>query len=525
VRGPFQQSRERQVGLALVSALSVSVAGCLGSKPNAAVAEGGADEAAAAKPSELDAVFKRRQGEWPMWGGTPSRNMHNPWEKGIPHEWDVKAGKNIKWTAALGSQSYGNPVVYGGKIFVGTNNEGKRNPKIEGDKGIVMCFNEADGQFLWQAVHDKLSAGRVNDWPEQGICSSPVAEDGKIYYVSNRAELVCADVQGFLDGENDGPYQAEKYTSSIDGDCFWVYDMIEELGVFPHNLATCSPLIAGNLVYVMTSNGVEKDHITIPSPRSPSFIAVHKVTGELVWESNAPGEAILHGQWSSPSYGVAGGQPQVVFAAGNGWLYSFEPLKGELLWQFDCNPKDAVWKLGGLGTRNYIIATPVFVDGRVYIAVGQDPEHGEGLGHLYAINAVGAKGDVSGTAQVWHVGGKEFGRTLATAAVYEDLVFDADLAGFLYCFDRQTGKQHWAHDMLAAVWGSPTVIDGKVFLGDEDGDVVVLKAAKTKDLLAEMNLDNSVYTTPVAAKGVLYIVNRTTLFAIAAGAKSAGDAK
>jgi outer membrane protein assembly factor BamB len=332
--------------------------------------------------------------------------------------------------------------------------------------------------------------------------------------VSNRAELVCADIEGFTDGENDGPFKDEKYKDPIDGDFIWVYDMMEELGVFPHNLATSSPLIVNDLIFIMTSNGVEKDHITIPAPRAPSFIAVRKDTGELVWESAAPGEKILHGQWSAPSYTTAGGRPQVIFSAGDGWVRSFEPATGKLFWQFDCNPKDAVYELGGKGTRNYIVATPVCAGDNVYIAVGQDPEHGVGIGHLYSIDAT-KNGDVTESGKVWHYGGKEFRRTLSTVAVKDGLVYAADLAGYLHCLDQKTGRPYWVHDMLAAVWGSPTWIDGKVYLGDEDGDVVVFQAGKELKILSEVNLDNAVYTTPVAANGILYINNRTHLYALA----------
>src|SRR6266851_3055714 len=85
-------------------------------------------------------------GDWPMWGGTPDRNMVSNM-KGLPTEWDVKTKKNVKWVASLGSQSYGNPVVAGGQIYVGTNNEGMRDPKQGGDRGVLMCFRESDGEF------------------------------------------------------------------------------------------------------------------------------------------------------------------------------------------------------------------------------------------------------------------------------------------------------------------------------------------------------------------------------------------
>ena len=110
-----------------------------------------------------------------MWGGTPDRNMVSN-TKGLPSEWDVKTKKNIKWVADLGSQSYGNPVVAGGIVFVGTNNEGLRDPKQPGDRGVLMAFRETDGEFMWQHTHAKLEAGRANDWPYQGVASSPLVE-------------------------------------------------------------------------------------------------------------------------------------------------------------------------------------------------------------------------------------------------------------------------------------------------------------------------------------------------------------
>src|SRR5918995_6158988 len=126
-------------------------------------------------------------GDWPMWGGTPDRNMVSSM-KGLPTTWDVKTKENIKWVAELGSQTYGNPVVAGGKVFVGTNNEAIRDPKQPGDRGVIMAFREATGEFLWQATFEKLASGRANDWPFQGIASSPLIIEGVAYFVSNRGQ-------------------------------------------------------------------------------------------------------------------------------------------------------------------------------------------------------------------------------------------------------------------------------------------------------------------------------------------------
>ena len=325
-------------------------------------------------------------GAWPMLGGSPARNAVSA-ESGILHEWDLKTKKNVKWAAPLGSYSYAGPIVADGKIYIGTNNAGELRPHSKGDKGCLLCLDAETGNLLWQATHDKLPSGPVNDWPEQGVASPPLVDGDRVYYVSNRCELVCADAHGFHDGENDGPFTGEKFKDAQDADFVWVLDMMGKLGVFPHNLAACAPVGAGDLIFVCTANGVDEEHGRPPAPQAPSFIAVNKHTGEVVWKRNDPGEHILHGQWSSPAYGVIKGRPQVVFGGGDGWCYAFEPRTGELLWKFDLNPKDTVWKMGGAGTKTSIVSTPVIYDDKVFLGVGDDPESSLGPGHLYAIDA------------------------------------------------------------------------------------------------------------------------------------------
>src|SRR5579862_2898179 len=226
--------------------------------------------------------------EWPMFGGSLSRNLVNTKEANIPTTLSVEKDKlmNIKWSQDLGSRAYGGPVISGGRIFIGTNNSKPRNPrdidarKKPNDKGIVMCFDEKTGEFLWQAVHDKLATGRINDWPTIGICSSPFVEGDRLYYVSNRSEVVCARTTGLTDGKNEGE-QDEKYKDKTDADFIWRLDMIAKLNNFPHNLSNCSPLIVGDTLFVVTSNGVDESHINIPQPDAPSFLAINKKTGEV----------------------------------------------------------------------------------------------------------------------------------------------------------------------------------------------------------------------------------------------------
>jgi len=257
---------------------------------------------------------------------------------------------------------------------------------------------------------------------------------------------------------------------------------------------------------------------------------------------------------------------QVLFPGGDGWLYSFRADAGrdgapELLWKFDGNPKTTKWILGGSGTRNNLIATPLLYNGLVYIANGQDPEHGNGSGHLYCIDPT-KRGDVSpqlafnvadlttpiphrreqavieeegevardnpNSALVWHYAEydqdgdgeitfeESMHRTLSTCVIKDGLLYIADLAGILHCLDAETGRPHWTHDTFAEIWGSALVVDGKVYVGNSEGFIFVFRHGKDKQLLAEIDMGSRVLSTPVVANNVLYIANLKNLFAIAA---------
>jgi hypothetical protein len=268
------------------------------------------------------------RGDWPQWGGTSLRN-NTPHGKNIPTEWDVPdpydtskefTGLNHKWSAELGGTSYGSPVVANGKVFVGTNNGSghlKRVPP-EVDAACLVCFDEQTGRLLWQHTNEKLPAGRVQDWPMQGIFSVPFVDGDRLWYVTNRSEIVCLDTAGFDDGENDGPFKDEEFTGKHEADVVWKFDLMKRLGVFPHEFTVCSMTCVGDILYCITANGPDGGGIHIPAPTAPSFVALHRTTAEVIWTDNAPGPHLMNGQWSSPTFAVLGGKPRAIECRGGG---------------------------------------------------------------------------------------------------------------------------------------------------------------------------------------------------------------
>ena len=149
---------------------------------------------------------------------------------------------------------------------------------------------------------------------------------------------------------------------------------------------------------------------------------------------------------------------------------------------------------------------------KVYIANGQDPEHGEGVGHMYCIDAT-KRGDITKTGMVWHY--DKIRRSISTPAIKDGIVYQADFSGFLHALDAKTGQVYWTHDLFAAVWGSPMLIDGKIYTGRRGrrrGDHAGRQNQEShrRDQHGQFGVFDA-----VPANGVLYISNRNQLYALA----------
>ena len=484
----------------------------------------------------------------PQWGERHSRNMVSD-ETGLPTSFeagrrdgqtgniDPDSTEGVRWVARLGTQTNGSPVVAEGKVLVGTNNGAPRDERIEGDRGVLMCFDEADGRFLWQLVVPKMYEIKYSDWHFVGITSSPTVEDGRAYLLSNRCEVMCLDLEGMADG-NQGPYLDEgRHMAPAgepplepgprDADILWLCDLVAEMGVRPHNASNCSILLDGNYLYVCTSNGVEWTHSHVANPEAPTMVVVDKRNGKVIARDDfGLGTEIIHGQWSSPAMAGVNGKKCVVLGAGDGALYGFRALepglgpdprrRTENLWRFYGQPEaqtqDHVPLEHGFETQSYeVTSMPVFYKDRVYVGITQDPWHKGKTGWFVCVDAT-QTGDVTRSGLRWSYDG--LGRCISTASIAGGLVYVADFDGRLHCLDAETGRCYWVHEAGEPIWGSTLVADGKIYLGTGRRQLWVLKAGKQLDVLEKIRMRDRVFTTPTAANGTLYVATEKHLYAV-----------
>ena len=506
---------------------------------------------------------------WPEFCGSHCKNMvsdaKNLPESFVPGEKDSTKGEinlstasNVVWGVRISSITYPSPTVAGGKIFIGGGDPGW---------GIFKCLDARNGRTLWQYAAPyrkfpgevekglKFMLGRIT--PNLGICATATVDGDRVYFVNHRCEVMCLDANGSANSfvapieAGSSATNSPPVASGVRGEkVVWTFDLWNH-GIRPSDACDGQPLVDGDLLYVCTSNGVDRDaqiayydDRKAPAPAAPNLIVLDKRTGRLVATDDVRhiGPNLMHGQWSTPSLGMVNGRKMIFFGGGDGFCYAFEaltsvpkkPVQLKTVWFCDCNPPEykqfgglswaAHYSLGdkrlkrslnknsesSFAGMSEIIACPVFYKDRVYVAIGRDPEHGRGRGALWCLDAT-KTGDITRRGKLWCYQGLD--RTLSTVSISDGLLYIADVAGRLHCLDAETGECHWVHETDAPIWSSTLVADGKVFLPTTKL-LWVLAAGKEKKVLSQINLGAKIYASPVAADGTLYINSKNYLWAV-----------
>ena len=487
-----------------------------------------------------------RSADQPQWGQAWTRNMVSA-ERRLPDSFDPRSGKNVKWSVRIGTETHSTPIVAGGRVYLGTNNGEPRDPKHQGDRGVLMCFNEADGALLWQLVVPKREEDPYHDWPRCGISSPATVEGDRVFLVDNRGVVLCLDARGMANG-NDGPFRDEgvyitpRGTNApaqpvipgpLDADILWALDLTKEAGIWSHDAAHSSVLIRGAYLYLNSGTGVDNTHKKIRTPDAPSLVVVDKRTGKLIARDRlgiAPN--IFHCTWSSPSMSSVNGREQIFFAAGNGVVYGFEPLAAarkdgklmplQVVWQFDFDPTAPKEEVHRYSTNrrespSNIYGMPVFHENRIYVAGGGDIFWGKNEAWLKCINPAAGRGDITKNGLMWSYTLDK--HVLSTPAVHNGVVYIADCGRKFHCVDAAKGTVVWTHDIKGEVWASPMVADGKVYLGTRSGQFLVFAAGREKDVRSTIELGSPISATVTPANGTLYIATQKELFAVQAGGK------
>jgi WD40 repeat protein len=496
--------------------------------------------------------------DWPMLGRDGTRNPVSL-ERGGPTAWSVehheegrlvRETRGVRWIAPLGLSTFSSPVIANGLVWIGTFQTPGSQQDSTKNTGLLKCFRVADGKQVYEFVSPPL-ANRYQDTNWHGLGSSPLIEGDRLWLATNRGEVHCMDIGPLIRAE--GPPRE-----------VWKLDLIKTFEPFQRSTVMgpprpCSIGASWNgRIFVTINNGVGDDFKSVPKPDAPSLVCLNKETGEVHWKDNSPGSNILLTQFASPTVAEIAGHVQVIVPQSDGWVRAFDPQTGAKLWEFDVNLKTSYYALGSRDTRNSLLANAVVYEERVYIGSGRDIEQGDGPGRLVCIDPT-KRGDVSSelavdannqplprrrlqavnlqageiaipnpnSALVWDFssasanpkGGKVWEdhvhRMLGSVAISKGLVIAADIAGVVHCFDAKSGKHHWGHDTLATIWSAPLIVDDKIYIGNDDGDVVIYRLTPEPHApLAVIPVDSGIFGSLAFSNGTLFVASQHKLLAI-----------
>jgi outer membrane protein assembly factor BamB len=494
--------------------------------------------------------------DWPALGRDFTRNAVSQ-ESKPPTDFDIQSGRNIRWSATLQGMAFGAPVIADGLVWIGDTTGPDRSfgagKRYIGAPTTLKCLDERTGELLYE-----LECPRVTDWfadPDwQGLSSSPLVEGDRLWFVTTRSEVICLDISPLKQTPREPPA------------IVWRVDLYATTGVRPRQPfmgpgRCCSIAPAyGDLLFVTTCNGVAEPgrFNGVEAPAAPSLVCFDKRNGEIRWQKPT-GEFTLYAELASPLVAEIQDRAQVIVPHGDGWVRSYVPESGELLWEFDINPKQSSYGLGDVSSRNFFLAAPVLYEDRIYIGSGRDLEGGVHPARLVCIDP-GKMGDISSelvvradgspaqrrrlraiveseqertianpnSGLVWDFAAEneefvnQFHGTRDSVAIKDGLLIVAGSEGTIRCLDAVTGERMWQFDTYSNSCSQPLIVDDKVFV-IADFEVVVLTLSSKPEVampdgrpVATIGLRSASYavSAPVFANGTLYLTCRRQLIAI-----------
>lgn len=412
-----------------------------------------------------------RAENWGQWRG-PNQNGVGMAEN-LPTTWSLT--KNLIWKTELPSWSGSTPIVWGDRVFVVSPSPARTPEEREpgGPEIYILCLAREDGRERWRY---KLDEGNRLWRKHNNTSPSPVTDGAHVWVMTGNGVVTCLDV---------------------DGKAVWTRDLQKEYGAFGLYWGyASSPILYDSKLIVQVLHGMHTD--------DPSYlVALDANSGKEVWREERATDALRESpdSYTTPALLKRDGETQIVVTGGD-CVTGHDPETGREIWRADgLNPQQR---------GNYrIVASPVVIDDMIYAPTRRRP--------LLALSA-GGTGDVSGNVVwKWEGAGAPDVPTPASDGTYFYMVDDRGLAT---CLDAKTGAVVWGPERTAqgVVSASPHVVDGKVFLLNENAVTTVLAAGSEFKVLGTNELDGT-YTlsSPVSAGSQLFIRTATHLYCIGYG--------
>jgi outer membrane protein assembly factor BamB len=408
----------------------------------------------------------------------PSRDGTSP-EKNLPSRWSP-SGENLAWTLPFGGRS--TPVIHGNRLYLQTTTTGD----VALTQERLVAVDATSGKVVWEHKVSQF----LSDVPQHRAgWASPAVDpaSGNIFMFTVSAELLAL---------------------SPDGKVVWTRSLPEEYGaITTHGGRTTSPIVEGNMVILNTLLQGWGD-LGRPGNR---YFAFDTATGQTIWIS-APQSKHYDTNYSSPIVADVNGMRQLIVGGTDGVFHGLKVNTGQPVWSLEVS-------------KRAILNSPIFRDNTIYIAHGEENIDTTEMGMLAAVDATGT-GVLTGAAIKWKT--HNFMPTFASPVMDAERLYGVDNSGILAAFDLKTGKQLWTKTLGTLQKGSPTLADGKLYIGTENGKFYILRPSATgvevldEDVVGTAGEADPIIASPAIANGRVYVVSMERVYAIGPKQPTAG---
>jgi outer membrane protein assembly factor BamB len=426
---------------------------------------------------------KSSNGNWPSFRGPEASGISDG--QNLPDRWDAKTGENVLWRTPIPGLAHSSPVVWGNRIYVTTavssDTKATFRPGLYGDgdaskdrsqhRWMIYAIDKKSGKIVWERLAYQGEPIEKRHIKSTYANSTP-ATDGRIVVAWFGSQGV--------------------YAYNINGRFLWKVD-VGRIDLGAYDIPTyewgpaSSPIIWEDLVILQCDT------------QADSFLlALNAATGETVWKTAR--EELP--SWGTPTIVTTSTGPQLVTNASN-YIRAYDPRTGKEL-----------WRLGG--SSKITAPTPVFAEDLFVVVSGRGPER-----PIFVVrpNARGditlSEGKTASDAVVWSMTGR--GSYMPTPLVYNGSLYVLNNNGLFDAYNLKTGKEIYRQRLPLVGSGfsaSPVAADGKIYLSNEDGEILVIGAGEKFAHISTNSMGELLMATPALSDGVMYVRSLSSLFAI-----------
>jgi outer membrane protein assembly factor BamB len=394
---------------------------------------------------------------WPRFRGPNGQGISQ--DKDIPVKWTEG---DYNWKVELPGGGHSSPVVWADRLFITSADQ-------KSGRGILLALRVSDGGVLWRREYE-LTSYRMNALNSYAT-TTPALDAEHVYTLwptAKQTVLVALDHKG-------NPVWKRPFE-----------------GYHCQHGAGSSPVVFEDIV------AFTLEHEGGDSSGQSMWIGVDRATGQIRWE--LPRQNSPKTSYSTPCfYRPDTGKPQLIFTSRAHGVTAVDPQTGKVVWEV------------GSAFPNRVVSSPVIADGLI---IGTCGDGGSGK-RLIAIRP-GTPDEPSLAGQAYTIDDSST-PYVPTSVATDGLLFTFHDRGDVSCLRSATGQMLWREKPAGRYYGSPVWVDGKLYCISIDGEVVVIKAAPTYELLAVNPLGQKSHATPAVADGRMFLRTNSRLISIGPG--------